>query len=43
MRGPVRHAGQAQRPHAAMPLLGFQLSGDSRSGAPHGWKHFELD
>jgi cation diffusion facilitator CzcD-associated flavoprotein CzcO len=26
-----------------MPLLGFQLSGDSRSGAPHGWKHFELD
>jgi hypothetical protein len=24
-------------------LLGFQLSGESRSGAPHGWKWFEVD
>jgi hypothetical protein len=23
-------------------LLGFQISGESRSGTPHGWKHFEL-
>jgi predicted DNA-binding transcriptional regulator YafY len=24
-------------------LLGFQISGESRSGAPHGWKLFDLD
>ena len=23
-------------------LLGYQISGDSRSGAPHGWKQFEV-
>lgn len=23
-------------------LLGFQVSGESRSGAPHGWKQFEV-
>ena len=24
-------------------LLGFQISGESRSGAPHGWKWFDID
>jgi hypothetical protein len=24
-------------------LLGFQIGGESRSGAPHGWKQFEVD
>jgi hypothetical protein len=23
-------------------LLGYQVSGESRSGAPHGWKRFEV-
>jgi hypothetical protein len=29
--------------HGAEQLFGFQISGESRSGAPHGWKHFEID
>ena len=24
-------------------LLGYQISGESQSGAPHGWKQFDLD
>jgi len=24
-------------------LLGFQITGDSRSGAAHGWKQFEVE
>jgi hypothetical protein len=24
-------------------LLGYQISGESRSGTPHGWKQFELE
>jgi hypothetical protein len=24
-------------------LLGFQIGGESQSGAPHGWKHFDVD
>jgi hypothetical protein len=24
-------------------LLGFQISGESRSRAPHGWKQFDVD
>ena len=24
-------------------LLGFQISGESRSGAPHGWKEFDVE
>ena len=24
-------------------LLGFQISGASRSGAPHGWKEFDVE
>jgi predicted DNA-binding transcriptional regulator YafY len=24
-------------------LLGYQISGESRSGAPHGWKQFTMD
>jgi predicted DNA-binding transcriptional regulator YafY len=24
-------------------LLGFQISGDSRSGASHGWREFDVD
>lgn len=24
-------------------VLGYQLSGASRSGAPHGWKQFDVD
>ena len=24
-------------------LLGFQIGGESHSGAPHGWKQFELE
>jgi hypothetical protein len=24
-------------------LLGFQISGESRSGTPHGWKRFDVD
>jgi len=24
-------------------LLGFQISGESKSGSPHGWKWFEVD
>jgi hypothetical protein len=24
-------------------LLAYQISGASRSGAPHGWKHFDVD
>jgi hypothetical protein len=24
-------------------LLGFQVSGESQSGAPHGWKRFDVD
>jgi hypothetical protein len=24
-------------------VLGFQISGESRSGAPHGWKQFDVD
>ena len=30
------HRGQAS-------LLAYQLSGHSRSGAAHGWKHFKVD
>ena len=29
--------------HGVASLLGYQLSGDSRSGASHGWKHFDVD
>lgn len=29
--------------HGAECLLGFQISGESRSGAPHGWKQFDVD
>jgi hypothetical protein len=24
-------------------LLAYQISGESRSGTPHGWKHFDVD
>jgi hypothetical protein len=24
-------------------ILGYQISGESRSGSPHGWKRFDLD
>jgi hypothetical protein len=24
-------------------LLGYQIRGESRSGAPHGWKQFDVD
>jgi hypothetical protein len=24
-------------------LLGYQISGESRSGQPHGWKQFDID
>jgi hypothetical protein len=24
-------------------ILGYQISGESRSGAPHGWKYFDVD
>jgi hypothetical protein len=29
--------------HGVERLLGFQISGASRSGAPQGWKEFEVD
>ena len=29
--------------HGVEYLLGYQISGESRSGAPHGWKQFEVD
>ena len=29
--------------HGVDYLLGYQISGASRSGAPHGWKRFEVD
>jgi predicted DNA-binding transcriptional regulator YafY len=29
--------------HGIESLLGFQISGESRSGAPRGWKQFEVD
>jgi len=29
--------------HGVERLLGFQISGDSRSSAPKGWKEFDLD
>lgn len=28
--------------HGVGYLLGYQISGASRSGAPHGWKRFEV-
>ena len=27
----------------AESLLGFQIGGESQSGAPHGWRHFDVD
>ena len=27
----------------AEALLGFQISGESQSGAPHGWRHSDVD
>lgn len=29
--------------NGAEALLGYQISGESRSGAPHGWKQFDVD
>ena len=29
--------------HGVERLLGFQISGESRSGAPHGWKEYDID
>ena len=29
--------------HGVECLLGFQISGESRSGAPHGWKQFDVE
>lgn len=29
--------------HGVECLLGFQISGESQSGAPHGWKQFDVD
>jgi hypothetical protein len=29
--------------HGVESLLGFQIGGESRSGAPQGWKQFDVD
>ena len=29
--------------HGVECLLGFQISGESKSGAPRGWKQFDVD
>jgi hypothetical protein len=29
--------------HGVERVLGFQISGESRSRAPHGWKQFDVD
>ena len=29
--------------HGVERLLGFQVSGESRSGAPHGWKEYDIE
>jgi hypothetical protein len=29
--------------NGAEALLGYQISGESRSGQPHGWKQFEVE
>jgi hypothetical protein len=29
--------------HGVECLLGFQIGGESHSGAPHGWKQFDVD